>query len=96
MAAVAAAQNALTKLAEIPGPAGAERAVAAAISERLPVETVTDNTGSLTVSFGSGGPHTLIVAGMDEPGFVVSGVTEDGYLRLQSLAQPAPSRGDHP
>ena len=93
MAAVAAAQNALTKLAEIPGPAGAERAVAAAISERLPVETVTDNTGSLTVSFGSGGPHTLIVAGMDEPGFVVSGVTEDGYLRLQSLAQPAPSRG---
>ena len=47
----------------------------------------TDNLGDITVTLGKGGPHRLIVAPIDEPGFVVSGITEDGYLRVQRLPQ---------
>lgn len=44
-----------------------------------------DNLGDVLVTVGSGAPHRLIVAPVDEPGFVVSEITEDGYLRLQRL-----------
>ena len=47
----------------------------------------TDNIGDVTITIGSGSPNRLIVAALDEPGFVVSDVTEDGYLRLQRLPQ---------
>lgn len=46
-----------------------------------------DNIGDLTVTIGSGSPHRLIVTPVDEPGFVVSEITEDGYLRVQRLPQ---------
>src|SRR5262249_11288589 len=32
-------------------------------------------------------PHRLLVAPMDEPGFVVSNITADGYLQVQRLPQ---------
>jgi len=41
----------------------------------------------VTVTIGKGAPHRLIVASMDEPGFVTSGITSDGYLTLQRLPQ---------
>ena len=44
----------------------------------------------VSISFGDGPPHTLIAAGIDSPGFVVSGFTEEGHLRLQRLAEPPP------
>jgi putative aminopeptidase len=47
----------------------------------------TDNLGDVTVTIGSGAPHRLIVTPIDEPGFVVSDVTPDGYLRVQRLPQ---------
>lgn len=46
-----------------------------------------DNLGDVTVTIGSGAPHRLIVTPIDEPGYVVSGITDDGYLRLQRLPQ---------
>src|SRR5882762_8461080 len=46
-----------------------------------------DNLGNLTVVVGSGKPALLLVAHMDEPGYVVSGVTEQGYLKVQRLAR---------
>ncbi|HXJ17780.1 MAG TPA: M20/M25/M40 family metallo-hydrolase [Candidatus Polarisedimenticolia bacterium] len=48
---------------------------------------VTDNLGDVIVTIGSGAPHRLIVTPIDEPGFVVSGIRADGYLRLQRLPQ---------
>ena len=51
-----------------------------------------DNTGSLSATFGSGRPHTLLIAGLDEPGYVVSAITEDGYLRVHRLFTTAPHR----
>jgi putative aminopeptidase FrvX len=47
----------------------------------------TDNLGDVIVSIGSGAPHRLIVTPIDEPGFVVSEITPDGYLRVQRLPQ---------
>src|SRR5579863_2381583 len=41
----------------------------------------TDNVGNVWVEFGSGEPHRLIATGMDQPGYVVSAITGDGYLR---------------
>jgi putative aminopeptidase FrvX len=51
----------------------------------------TDNLGNVWVDFGSGEPHRLIATGMDQPGYVVSAITGDGYLRVQRLPQAAPN-----
>jgi putative aminopeptidase FrvX len=48
---------------------------------------VTDNLGDVIATIGNGAPLRLIVTPIDEPGFVVSGITDDGYLRLQRLPQ---------
>jgi putative aminopeptidase len=47
----------------------------------------TDSLGDIVVTIGSGEPRRLIVTPIDEPGFVVSDVTPDGYLRVQRLPQ---------
>src|SRR5208282_3944931 len=62
------------------------------LSEKVRAEVasfhpVVDNLGDVIVTIGSGAPHRLIVTPIDEPGFVVSGITDDGYLRLQRLPQ---------
>jgi putative aminopeptidase FrvX len=67
---------------------GHEERLASAIFER--VKTLgpkTDNLGNVYVTLGSGVPHKLIAVAMDEPGYVVSGITPDGYLRVQRLPQ---------
>lgn len=55
----------------------------------LPAKT--DNMGNLLVTIGSGAPHRLIVTPIDEPGYVVSAITPDGYLRVQRLPQAIPN-----
>src|SRR4029453_237274 len=50
-----------------------------------------DNLGNILIRTGNGNPHTLIVAPLDEPGFVVSAITSDGYLRVHQHT-PAPLR----
>jgi len=70
---------------------GYEQALASEIRARLKkLSPQTDNLGNVYVTMGSGAPQRLIVAPMDEPGYVVSGITEDGYLRVQRLPQTAP------
>jgi putative aminopeptidase FrvX len=51
----------------------------------------TDNLGNLYVTIGSGSPHRLIVTPMDEPGYIVSAITPEGYLRVQRLPQAPPN-----
>jgi putative aminopeptidase FrvX len=51
----------------------------------------TDNLGNVYVTIGSGAPHRLIVTPIDQPGYVVSEITSDGYLRVQRLPQRAPN-----
>src|SRR5712692_3782861 len=90
-AAAQTLQRDLTKFAETPAVPGYEQALAAEIRSRLKNFSVqADNLGNLYLTLGSGSPHRLIVAPMDEPGYVVSGITADGYLRVQRLPQQAP------
>ena len=41
-----------------------------------------DKLGNLVITIGSGYPKRLFVAPLDEPGYVISQIQEDGYLRL--------------
>ena len=69
---------------------GHEQRLGAAIRDRVKAqEPKTDNLGNVYVTIGEGAPHKLIAVAMDEPGYVVSGITEDGYLRVQRLPQAA-------
>ncbi|HEY3770080.1 MAG TPA: hypothetical protein VGN44_15510, partial [Candidatus Angelobacter sp.] len=89
--------DALRELVETPAVSGYEQAVGKKIVARLkdmpqkydaaPFGIKTDNLGNVTVTIGSGEPKRLVVAPIDEPGFVVSGITPDGYLTLQRLPQ---------
>ncbi len=94
LATPAAAQDLrsdLAKFAETPAVVGYERALAAEIRAALKKFSLqTDNMGNVYVTLGSGAPRRLIVAPMDEPGYIVSAITADGYLRVQRLPQTAP------
>jgi putative aminopeptidase len=69
---------------------GHEERLAAAIRERVKaLGPKTDNLGNVYIAIGKGAPHKLIAVAMDEPGYVVSGITEEGYLRVQRLPQAA-------
>jgi putative aminopeptidase len=85
-------QNALRDFVETPAIPGFESALAAKIRGRLKsfspqLNIKSDNLGDVIVTLGTGGPARLIVAPMDEPGFVVSNITSDGYIQLQRLPQ---------
>jgi putative aminopeptidase len=81
----------LKKLVETPGVTGYESEIAAAIQAAArPRVLERDNLGNLFITLGEGSPHRVIAAPMDEPGYVVSAITDDGFLRVQRLPQTAP------
>ena len=78
----------LDELVGTPAVSGYENQLADKIRTSLKgLQPVTDNLGDVIVTIGSGAPHRLIVTPIDEPGFVVSEITPDGYLRVQRLPQ---------
>ncbi|HEX7185347.1 MAG TPA: M20/M25/M40 family metallo-hydrolase [Thermoanaerobaculia bacterium] len=46
----------------------------------LPVEQ--DATGNVVLTFGSGSPRRLVACSLGEPGYVITRIEPDGYLRL--------------
>jgi putative aminopeptidase len=79
-------------LFDTPAVSGYEQELASKIrSELQGLSPKTDNLGNVIVSIGSGEPNRLIVTPIDEPGYVVSAITPDGFLRLQRLPQAAPN-----
>ena len=75
-------------LVETPAVSGYEQEVARKIQALVAAHhPQTDNFGDVVVTLGSGSPHRMMVAPIDEPGFVVSGIDDQGYLRLQRLPQ---------
>jgi putative aminopeptidase FrvX len=78
----------LSALVQIPGVSGYENELAGKIRSEISARNPkTDNLGDIVVTIGAGAPNRLIVTPIDEPGFVVSEVTDDGYLRVQRLPQ---------
>lgn len=78
----------LEELVNTPAVSGYENQLADKIRANLKaLHPTTDNLGDVIITIGSGAPHRLIVTPIDEPGFVVSEITPDGYLRVQRLPQ---------
>jgi putative aminopeptidase len=78
----------LKDFVETPSVSGYEHDLTEKIRAKLAAfHPVVDNLGDVIVTIGSGSPRRLIVTPIDEPGFVVSDITPDGYLRLQRLPQ---------
>lgn len=83
----------LARLTDTPAVTGYETALTALLQQELAgFHPQQDAMGNMTVTFGSGAPHRLIVTSIDEPGYVVSGIEPDGYLRVQRLPQTAMPR----
>jgi len=80
------------RLVKIPAVSGHEQELTKQIAELLTkYSPKTDSIGNVYVTLGSGAPHRLIVTPIDEPGYVVSEITADGYLRVQRLPQAPPN-----
>ena len=77
----------LSELVQVPGVSGDEGAIRAAIVERLPrwarEAARTDAMGNLIVSIGTGSPAVLYLAHMDEIGYRVTHIRDDGYIQVQ-------------
>ena len=76
----------LEELLRVPGIPGYEERVRELIRGRLPdgVAVSEDTMGNLVATLGEG-PRVMFVAHMDEIGFIVSEVREDGFLKLKPL-----------
>ena len=73
-------------LARIPSVAGRENAAADFIRSRMSdLSLKQDALGNVVVTLGSGKPRRLLAAPMDEPGYVISGIQQDGYLRITAV-----------
>lgn len=87
------AEQVLSTLVETYGPSGMEGPVREQIRRMLPdwAASETDTAGNLWVRVGRGGPLVVMVAHMDEIGFRVSAIREDGTLELERLGGFFPS-----
>lgn len=93
-AAAAPAAPDLAALSRIPAVSGYEQTLAAALRhdlDALGLHSRSDNLDDVWVTVGSGSPHRIIVAAIDQPGYVVSGITPQGFLRVERLPQKPPN-----
>ena len=80
-------------LSEIFGPSGKEESVKEFIVKSLKNyvdEIFDDYFGNLYVKKGKGNPKVLICSHMDEVGFIVKGITPDGYLKFKPIGSIEP------
>jgi len=90
----AGADDRLVALTRAQGVSGFEGEVRQAITGLLPhwASPRTDEAGDPIVTLGQGAPHVLVVASIDEDGYLVSDVTDDGFLRLTRVSTGASFR----
>ncbi|MDE0264541.1 MAG: M20/M25/M40 family metallo-hydrolase [Bryobacterales bacterium] len=86
LAAAQAPASDLLGLAGLDAAPGDESRVIEFIASRVGGTHRRGSNGTLVATFGQGAPHTLLATGVDEPGYAVSAIQPDGYLRLQALA----------
>jgi putative aminopeptidase FrvX len=90
---LAPADSVLGMLVESYGASGAEDSVRETVKRLLPswARPTVDTAGNLWLDLGKGDPVTVIVAHMDEIGFRVSTIRDDGTLDLTALGGFFPS-----
>jgi putative aminopeptidase FrvX len=81
----------LEEIFSVPSPSGYEHFMTRKIQQYLPQGLVAekDNMGSLYLTAGKGNQPLTLLACMDEVGYIVSGINEEGYLLLDRVV-PAP------
>jgi putative aminopeptidase FrvX len=91
--AIADVERVLTALVETYGVSGMESPVRMRIERSLPrgLRSETDSAGNLWVSVGSGDPTVVFIAHMDEVGFRVTAIRDDGTLDLEPVGGLFPS-----
>jgi len=75
----------LEALMRIPGLSGHEGRVAAEISARMPVPCRTDRMGNLIATFPGDEPSVMLFAHMDQIGFIVRRIGDDGLIRVHRM-----------
>ena len=90
---VAEAESVIRPLVESYGVSGTEAPVRETVKRLLPswAKTETDTAGNLWVRVGKGDPIVVIVAHLDEIGFRVTRIREDGTLELEQRGGFFPS-----
>jgi putative aminopeptidase FrvX len=80
-------QGLLKILVEANGVSGCEADIREKIRKLIPreVESKVDSIGNLIASIGSGQPRIILIAHMDELGFLVSDIEENGYVRIRKV-----------
>ncbi len=84
----------LKALANCFGVSGMEDSVRRCIEEQLrgyDIKLRTDAMGNLHAMVDGDGPPILVTTYMDEPGIIVTKITEDGYLQFETIGPVAPS-----
>ena len=83
---ISEAQSVLAPLVESYGVSGAEGPVREAVKRLLPAwaKSETDTAGNLWVRVGQGSPVVVFIAHLDEIGFRVTGIRDDGTLELET------------
>jgi putative aminopeptidase FrvX len=79
--------DALASWIALAAPPGAEQSAAQALQRELPGWNA-DRWGNLVRRVGSGTPRRVVACAMDQSAYVVSQVTDDGYLRLRRTGTP--------
>ncbi|MGH7732149.1 MAG: M42 family metallopeptidase [Gemmatimonadales bacterium] len=84
---VAEVQPVLAPLVETYAPSGMEAPMRAMVERGLPAwaHPTVDSAGNVWLTVGRGGPRVVFVAHMDEIGFSVAGIGDDGSLELRPL-----------
>jgi putative aminopeptidase FrvX len=63
---------------------GYERRVASALASALG-DWTSDAYGNIVTTIGTGAPHRIVACALDRPGYAVSQIRDDGYLRLHRI-----------
>lgn len=64
---------------------GYERRVAPALADALGWQA--DAYGNVVTTVGAGSPHRVVACALDRPGYAVSQIRDDGYLRLHRIGR---------
>jgi putative aminopeptidase FrvX len=90
---IAAAERILARLVQSYGVSGMEGPVRATVQSLLPpgIPSRTDTAGNLWVTIGTGQPTVAFIAHLDEIGFRITRIREDGSLELTSVGGLFPS-----
>lgn len=75
----------LTNASGVSGNEGPARKVMEKHIEQYADEVIVDNLGSLIARKGHDGPKVLIAGHLDEVGFMVTRITDDGFIKFQTL-----------